>query len=69
MNVKIKSVRRVARGFRNTDNYRTRILLHAGQPRRVPTTARIRSYSFATAARPTSVGKTPIPAASSITTQ
>jgi transposase len=49
-NVKIKSVRRVARGFRNTDNYRARILLHAGQPRRVPTTARIRSYSFATAA-------------------
>jgi transposase len=49
-NVKIKSVRRVARGFRNTGNYRARILLHAGQPRRVPTTARIRSYSFTTAA-------------------
>jgi transposase len=49
-NVKIKSVRRVARGFRNTGNYRARILLHAGQPRRVPTTARIRSYSFADAA-------------------
>jgi transposase len=49
-NVKIKSVRRVARGFRNTDNYRARILLHAGQPRRVPTTTRIRSYSFADAA-------------------
>ena len=31
-NVKIKSVRRVARGFRNTGNYRARILLHAGQP-------------------------------------
>jgi transposase len=49
-NVKIKSVRRVARGFRNTDNYQARILLHAGQPRRVPTTTRIRSYSFTTAA-------------------
>jgi transposase len=49
-NVKIKSIRRVARGFRNCGNYRARILLHAGQPRRVPTTTRIRSYSFATAA-------------------
>jgi transposase len=41
-NVKIKSVLRAARGFRNCDNYRARILLHAGQPRRVPTTTRIR---------------------------
>jgi transposase len=49
-NVKIKSIRRVARGFRNTDNYAARIRLHASQPRRVPTTTRIRSYSFATAA-------------------
>jgi transposase len=49
-NVKIKNVRRAARGFRNTDNYRARILLHAGQPRRVPRTTRIRPYSFATAA-------------------
>ncbi|MTV27447.1 ISL3 family transposase [Nitriliruptoraceae bacterium ZYF776] len=49
-NVKIKNVRRAARGFRNTDNYRARILLHAGQPRRVPTTTRIRPYSFAAAA-------------------
>jgi transposase len=49
-NVKIKSIRRAARGFRNTDNYAARIRLHAGQPRRVPTTTRIRSYSFATAA-------------------
>lgn len=46
-NVKIKSVRRAARGFRNCDNYRARILLHAGQPRRVPTTTRVRPYSFA----------------------
>jgi transposase len=49
-NVKIKNVRRAARGFRNTDHYAARIRLHAGQPRRVPTTTRIRSYSFATAA-------------------
>jgi transposase len=49
-NVKIKSVRRAARGFRNADNYRARIMLHAGQPRRVPTTTRIRPYSFAAAA-------------------
>jgi transposase len=49
-NVKIKNVRRAARGFRNADNYRARILLHAGQPRRVPTTTRIRPYSFAAAA-------------------
>ena len=49
-NVKIKNVRRAARGFRNADNYQARILLHAGQPRRVPTTTRIRPYSFAAAA-------------------
>jgi transposase len=49
-NVRIKNVRRAARGFRNTDHYAARIRLHAGQPRRVPTTTRIRSYSFATAA-------------------
>ena len=49
-NVKIKDVRRAARGFRNYDNYRARILLHAGQPRRVPTTTRIRSYTLTTAA-------------------
>jgi len=48
-NVKIKSIRRAARGFRNCDNYRARILLHAGQPRSLPTTSRIRSYRFATA--------------------
>jgi transposase len=49
-NVKIKSIRRAARGFRNCTNYAARIRLHAGQPRKVPTTTRIRSYSFATAA-------------------
>jgi transposase len=49
-NVKIKSVRRAARGFRNCDNYAARIRLHAGQPRSLPTTTRIRPYSFAAAA-------------------
>jgi transposase len=49
-NVKIKSIRRAARGFRNVDNYAARIRLHAGQPRRVPTTTRIRSYNLTTAA-------------------
>ncbi len=49
-NVKIKDVRRAARGFRNDGNYRARILLHAGQPRSVPTTTRIRSYTLTTAA-------------------
>jgi len=49
-NGKITSIRRVARGFRNVDNYAARIRLHAGQPRRVPTTTRIRSHSFTTAA-------------------
>jgi transposase len=49
-NVKIKSIRRAARGFRNCGNYAARIRLHVGQPRRVPTTTRIRPYSFATAA-------------------
>lgn len=49
-NVKIKNVRRAARGFRNADNYRARILLHAGQPPTLPTTTRIRPYSFAAAA-------------------
>jgi transposase len=49
-NVKIKNVRRAARGFRNMANYAARIRLHAGQPRRVPTTTRIRSYTLTTAA-------------------
>jgi transposase len=49
-NVKIKSIRRAARGFRNCTNYAARIRLHAGQPRRVPTTTRIRPYNFTTAA-------------------
>jgi transposase len=49
-NVKIKDVRRAARGFRNDRNYAARIRLHAGQPRRVPTTTRIRSYTLTTAA-------------------
>jgi transposase len=49
-NVRIKSIRRAARGFKNTDNYRARILLHAGQPRRLPTTTRIRSYTLTRAA-------------------
>jgi transposase len=49
-NVKIKSIRRAARGFRNCDNYAARIRLHAGQPRSLPTTTRIRPYSFAAAA-------------------
>jgi hypothetical protein len=42
-NVKIKSIRRAARGFKNGDNYAARIKLHAGQPRRLPTASRIRS--------------------------
>ena len=49
-NVRIKSIRRAARGFKNTDNYRARILLHTGQPRRLPTTTRIRSYTLTAAA-------------------
>jgi transposase len=49
-NVKIKSIRRAARGFRNPGNYAARIRLHAGQPRRLPTTTRIRSYTLTTAA-------------------
>jgi transposase len=48
--VKIQNVRRAARGFGNADNHAARIRLHAGQPRSVPTTTRIRSYSLATAA-------------------
>ena len=49
-NVKIKDIRRAARGFRNPANYRARIMLHAGQPRSIPTTPRIRSYTLTTAA-------------------
>ena len=49
-NVKIKSIRRAARGFRNTDNYAARIKLHAGQPRSLPTTPRIRTYNLTNAA-------------------
>jgi hypothetical protein len=37
--VKIKNVRRAARGFRNADNYRARIMLPAGQPRTPSTSA------------------------------
>jgi transposase len=48
-NVKIKSIRRAARGFRNCANYAARIRLHAGQPPKVPTTTRIRSYTLTTA--------------------
>ena len=50
MNVKIKNVRRADHGFRNADNYAARIKLHAGQPRSLPTTTRIRPYSFTAAA-------------------
>lgn len=49
-NVKIKSIRRAARGFTNPGNYAARIRLHAGQPRKLPTTTRIRSYNLTTAA-------------------
>jgi transposase len=49
-NVKIKSIRRAARGFTSCRNYRARILLHAGQPRRLPTAPRIRSYTSTTVA-------------------
>ncbi len=49
-NVRIKDVRRAARGFRNADNYRARIMLHAGQARKVPATTRIRTYTLPTAA-------------------
>lgn len=49
-NVKIKSIRRAARGFRNAANYAARIHLHAGQPRSIPTTTRIRTYTPTTAA-------------------
>jgi transposase len=49
-NVKIKNVRRVARGFRNAGNYQARIMLHAGQRRSLPTTSRIRSYTRTAAA-------------------
>ena len=49
-NVKIKNVRRAARGFRNAGNYAARIRLHAGQARRLPTTTRIRSYNHTTPA-------------------
>ncbi len=49
-NVQIKSICRAACGFRNCTNYAARIRLHAGQPRRVPNTTRIRPYTFTTAA-------------------
>ncbi len=49
-NVKIKNIRRAARGFSNFDNFQARIKLHAGQPRSVPTTPRLRSYTTPIAA-------------------
>jgi hypothetical protein len=51
-NVKTTSIRRAARGFNNCDNYWARILLHAGQRRRLPTTTRIRSYGLTIACWP-----------------
>jgi len=37
-------------GFRNPANHAARIRIHAGQPRRLPTTTRIRTYTLTTAA-------------------
>ncbi len=48
-NVKIKDIRRAARGFTSFANYRTRIILHAGQRPTIPTTSRLRG-PYATAA-------------------
>lgn len=48
-NVKIKDIRRAARGFTSFDNYRTRIILHAGQRPNLPITSRLRG-PYATAA-------------------
>jgi transposase len=45
-NVKIKPIRRAARGIRNCGNYAARIRLHAGQPPSLPTTTRIRPYNL-----------------------
>ena len=49
-NVKIKNVRRAARGFRNFDNYRARILVHAGRPRSLRHASQLRGPNAITAA-------------------
>lgn len=43
LNLAIKDVKRVGRGFRNSGNYRLRVLLHAGVEWHTPRTARLRA--------------------------
>jgi transposase len=43
VNLAIKHIKRVGRGFRNFDNYRLRLLLHCGVDWHTPATARLRT--------------------------
>lgn len=42
INLEVKNIKRVARGFTNFDNYRARILVRLARPWHAPTTARLR---------------------------
>jgi transposase len=42
INLEVKNIKRVARGFTNFDNYRARIISRLGQTWQAPTTARLR---------------------------
>jgi transposase len=44
INLLIKKIKRVGHGFRNFDNYRLRLLLHAGVDWHTPPTARLRGH-------------------------
>ncbi len=50
INLDVKNIKRVARGFTNFDNYRARILSRLGQTWQAPTTARLRGPNALTLA-------------------
>ena len=50
INLDVKNIKRVARGFTNFDNYRARILSRLGQTRQAPTTARLQGPNALTLA-------------------
>lgn len=50
VNLAVKRIKRVGRGFRNFDNYRLRLLLHCGVDWHTPVTARLRTRAPRSAA-------------------
>ncbi|MQA92917.1 MAG: hypothetical protein GEU90_22285 [Gemmatimonas sp.] len=50
VNLAVKRIKRVGRGFRNFENYRLRLLLHCGVDWHTPLTARLRTRAPRSAA-------------------